>query len=250
MDPQSTESNKSQQNNEYLNQTEQNKTTINNASKQKRHRKILIILISILIIIVAVFSVVIFQVKNSLKYNNPQFRCGGLSGAKCPSGYFCQEGQALRNIPNSGLCLKEDAQTLNSTKSPSPTPIPTANPDSIGTNWKTYIYKNMSFQYPNDWIVIFDSEITGQPNGFSLHIQWQNETGYQPDGLYLTTNNLEASKYTLSPTKEFTLTDKGDNYISFDINGTPIYASCAFYSEKKATLNICNKILSTFKFTQ
>lgn len=135
---------------------------------------------------------------------------------------------------------------------PTPTPnvvaTPTPNPTA---NWKTYTYKNISFQYPLDWEVIFDSEVFGQLNGFSLHAQSKDATGYQPDGLYLSTFNDRSNNrdgYILNQERRFVENKNGSSNIQFDINGLRIYAGCAFYSEGQATINICNQILSTFKF--
>ena len=55
-------------------------------------------------------------------------------------------------------------------------------------DWQPYTYKNMSLLYPKDWLVIFDSTVANQLNGFSLHIVRKgDENSLQPNGLWLST---------------------------------------------------------------
>ena len=138
-------------------------------------------------------------------------------------------------------------------KSPSiaqQTPTPTPPPKDETANWKTYTYKNLSFKYPEGWTVVFDSEISGQPNGFSLHITRTGDGGFQPDELILSTHNDRSgmpSDYILSTNRIFSLNQSGDGYIKFVTNGTTIFAGCGYYSKGKATLDVCNKIISTIE---
>ena len=143
-----------------------------------------------------------------------------------------------------GILLLKTAQIPQ----PSPTPNETA-------NWKTYTYKNASFQYPSDWVVVFDSTVAGQANGFSLHVEHEDAKGYQPDGLYISTYNDRASLtsengYKLSVDRKFSETATGDNYIHFEVNSIPVYAGCAFYSKGYDTVAICDQILGTFRFVK
>ena len=115
-------------------------------------------------------------------------------------------------------------------------------------NWKTYTYKDLSFKYPEDWTVVFDSEVWGQPNGFSLHVMKTGDGGFQPDELGLSTYNDRSdtpSDYILSTNRIFSLNQSGDSYIKFVTNGTTIFAGCGYYSKGTATLDVCNKIVST-----
>lgn len=145
---------------------------------------------------------------------------------------------------------------LTPTQPPQTTSTPTDETvyteESRSATWKTYTYKNISFKYPQDWIVIFDSTVSGQPNGFSLHVNKKDEIGYQPDGLYISTHNDRSGTnddYVLSTDKVFNLRKNGDSYIKFIRNtNITIYAGCAYRSRGQPTLDICNQILSTFKF--
>ncbi len=133
---------------------------------------------------------------------------------------------------------------------PSTIPTPTSKIDI--QNWIEYSYKTWSLKHPKDWEVILNTEIAGNTNDFDLRIQSVNAKGYQPDEISITTFNANQglkNDYRLNPSKKFVLTKNGDDYIKFNINGTTIYASCAFYSEQQKTLDLCNKIISTFKFT-
>lgn len=133
----------------------------------------------------------------------------------------------------------------------SPCPTPKESTNSAETaNWKTYTNKNISFQYPSDWVVIFDSKVINQPNGFGLHVTAKNASEYQPDQLSLNTYNDRSNTtrgYVLSQDKKFIKTDQGDDYIQFIENGTSFYVGCAFYAKGQDTIKICNQILSTFK---
>ncbi len=152
------------------------------------------------------------------------------------------------SIISFGITLAIVGYVLTTNKNQNVTqPSPTQKETS---NWKTYTYKNISFQYPSNWVVVFDSTEAGQPNSFSLHVQDKNATGYQPDGLSLSTfydrENLNGDNgYKLNPDRKFTKTDN-----AFFISGTPIYAGCAFYSEGQDTIQICNQILATFRFIE
>lgn len=115
-------------------------------------------------------------------------------------------------------------------------------------NWKTYIYKNLSLKYPENWIVVFDSEVAGQPNGFSLHIQREGDDGFQPDQLGLSTSNDRSGAlddYILNNDRVFFQRQSGDSYIKFITNSTTIYAGCGYYSKGEVTQEICNKIIQT-----
>ena len=141
-------------------------------------------------------------------------------------------------------CIPEGWKADQSCKpSPAQYPDPTA-------DWKTYTYQNISFEYPQDWVVVFDSKVANQPNGFSLHAQHKNAQGYQPDGFYLSTYD-SGSNYRTSQEKTFSkIGDSGEDRIRFEEGSVSIFSSCAFYSQDQTILNICNQILSTFKFTQ
>ncbi len=47
--------------------------------------------------------------------------------------------------------VSQSQQLTPTISQPSPTADPTANPDLIGANWKTYIHGNLTFKYPPDW---------------------------------------------------------------------------------------------------
>ncbi len=170
--------------------------------------------------------------------------------------YYFSKSQSVKpettSSPNPALTSQTPQPSAVSQTIPSPTTL-SSNLDTA--SWKTYSYKNISFQYPNDWVVIFDSKVYGQPNGFSLHIQNQNAAGYQPDELLISTSDDRKdlnnnNGYILSQDRKFTQTNTNDSFIQFNMSGTPIYSGCAFYNKHELTLEVCNKILSTFKFTQ
>lgn len=110
--------------------------------------------------------------------------------------------------------------------------------------WESYIYKNMSLMHPKDWIVVFDSKVFGQPNGFSLHIVRKgDESSYQPRGFWLSTYNNRRG----TPTDYVPVANKrfdNDEFISFIVANTKFYASC-WNPRSDSTLDICNIIAST-----
>jgi hypothetical protein len=114
-------------------------------------------------------------------------------------------------------------------------------------NWKTYTYKNMSFQYPpQGWVVVFNSTIAGQSNGFDLGVIKESQQNLmQPNGLSLSSWISDAGKYALSANKTFIYNSNGDSYIQFKIGSTTIYAGCGYYQQDQETFNVCNQIVST-----
>ena len=121
-------------------------------------------------------------------------------------------------------------------------------PQDETANWKTYTYKNTYLKYPQDWTVVFDSTVFGQPNGFSLHVMRTGDGGFEPDALYLSTYNDRSGMsvdYVPSVNRTFT---EGNSLIQFSVNGTDIYASCTYHTKGLPTLDVCNKIVSTIRF--
>ena len=115
-------------------------------------------------------------------------------------------------------------------------------------NWKTYTYKNLSFKYPDNYIVIFDSEVSSQPNGFSLHVVRIGDGGFQPDELSVSTYNNRSdtpNDYVLNTDRTFSLNQNGNSYIKFVVKDMTVYVGCGYYSKGKTTLDVCNKIVST-----
>ncbi len=117
-------------------------------------------------------------------------------------------------------------------------------------DWNTYTHKITSFKYPQDWIVIFDSTVFGQPNGFSLHVMRAGDSGFVPDALYLSTyNDRSGMSVDYVPSINRTFTEE-NSLIQFSVNGTTIYAGCEFYTKGQSTLDICNKVVSTIRFLE
>lgn len=114
----------------------------------------------------------------------------------------------------------------------------TTQDETVG--WATYSYKNISFRYPQNWTVVFDSKVANQPNGFDLHVQRSDAGGYAPDGLYLSTYK-EGVSNNIPNTKIFS----SGKSIQFVINRTTLYADCSSSLEGQRTLAICNKIVQT-----
>ena len=111
-------------------------------------------------------------------------------------------------------------------------------------DWASYSYKNLYFKYPTDFVVIFDSLVANQPNGFSLHIGEAHDGGMVPDGLYLSTFDTESDRIPFDPDRKFN--DLQDRF-KFKNNGTIIYAGCSSYYGKQTTVDLCNQIMSTVK---
>ena len=113
--------------------------------------------------------------------------------------------------------------------------------------WQNYTYKNMSLQYPPGWVVVFDSAIANQPNGFDLHvIPDDQKNSLQPSrGLWLSTysaGNKAASG------EQFTGNDEQQS-LSLNSNNTKLYVGCANYTKEVINVETCNKILSTIKIS-
>src|SRR3989344_1367205 len=168
------------------------------------------------------------------------------------SGSLLQHFQSDKKIVDLQDKIKQQDAMLNALANTSPTPN-LAVTDTIQSEtalWKTYTYKNMSFKYPLDWKVVFDSKVVNQPNGFTLHAKREDVKGYQPDGFYLSTFD-DGSNYRTSPEKTFIKTEvNGDDRIRFKEGDVTIFSSCSFYAQNQTTIDICNQILSTLKFTE
>lgn len=115
-------------------------------------------------------------------------------------------------------------------------------------DWATYSYKTLYFKYPTDFVVIFDSLVANQPNGFDLHVEKAFDGGMVPDGLYLSTSDMESDNIRLDSDRKFIFDkENGQDRFKFTINGTTIYAGCSFHIDGQTTVDLCNKIISTLK---
>lgn len=123
-------------------------------------------------------------------------------------------------------------------------------PQDSMADWKTYILKNLSFNYAKNWTVIFTNKVTEQLNDLVLHVTKNSSEPY-PDGLWLRTSNDRSgisSDYILSSNRTFSFNQSGDSYIKFILNnGVTIYAECNYSLEGISVLETCNKIVSTIK---
>jgi hypothetical protein len=121
----------------------------------------------------------------------------------------------------------------------------------VPADWPTYTYKNLSFKYPRDWEVSFDSQVAGQPNGFALHVNEIKDHSIQPDEISLSTyddsntDNGQQSSYLLNTNRNFVLNKDGQTNIQFIDNGTAIFSICGYWTRGQSTVDICNQIAST-----
>ncbi len=140
-------------------------------------------------------------------------------------------------------CTKTPSGLPRAGELPSNTSAP-----NVPDGWKTYTYKNVSFQYPNHWRVIVDSEVADQPSGFFLHVQTEDDGGFQPDEFTLSTSNDRVDKksdYWIVAGRQFIKNQSGNDYIQFQVNNVTLYSACAYHAKGQPTLDICNQIVST-----
>ena len=127
--------------------------------------------------------------------------------------------------------------------------VPTFTPRADAmAGWKTYTYKNISVRYPSNWRDVSDNQ-HAEPGGFKL--SFVKNAGVIPveEINQLDINSYASNKNMYTPNiKVFTYKSNSSyDYIQFTENNIPVYASCGYSSQD--TVNACNQILSTFKFT-
>ena len=151
-------------------------------------------------------------------------------------------------------------KTPTSTIQPSPSPADeTANPDSIGANWKTYTNKGIYFEYPSDWnispytdntIIISSSpniKLVVVPKDGTLMNECMQEVSEEIK------NGLTIRKFTRVTTGAMCSTTDSNPREIWVVPSKGAYSPGINYqysaAEDKQAEEIFNQILSTFKFT-
>ena len=112
-------------------------------------------------------------------------------------------------------------------------------------NWKIYSNSSLGFEvkYPNNWEVLnTNASVALRDKKYSKAYEWP--------GLNIYTADTAAEFKSAKNTQIFSSAGSQNEVvrIKFTNNGKTFYASCALYGDSKI-IDVCNKILSTFKFT-
>lgn len=135
---------------------------------------------------------------------------------------------------------------------PQISPYPTPTPD-VTANWEMYINDLFGFEvkYPPDCYVAKNGGTKEYP---SFHNnKYIGSEAYSPDGLALDFDpiaDINRARFTVeSRIFEPSKIKNGEINIYFaDTKGRKIYATCMVYSGEGNMIDVCNQILSTFRF--
>lgn len=153
------------------------------------------------------------------------------------------------------------------TPQPTPTPSPsdeTANPDSIGANWKTYTNTTYTFKYPSDWIVsstdyLNTTTLTNKARSVAINISEGQYPYGQGTNVKNETRNLSVTLNGKDYETVETVTNDKEVFVDFTVGASKYHilfgtgypagedrlASLSDYYSLKGNIL---KILSTFKF--
>ncbi len=153
-------------------------------------------------------------------------------------------------VKKSGQVAQQPTPTpvVTQTKTPTPTPVSTPKDETI--NWQVYNRNGVLFKYPNDWAIKTDSSSASA--GLNVFLQEKKYVNDEvnPFGLSI----ADAKGTDLSGAKNKRIFDVKDAHnTNFLENVIGIYFtenSKTFLATCTADVGICNKIITTFKFTK
>lgn len=119
-------------------------------------------------------------------------------------------------------------------------------------NWKTYRNEEYGFEikYPKGWEVL-----NNNPYGKILDFSFRDKKydgSFEWPGLRITDKDVAGEFNDIKTPSRFFKKEEAENEvirIYFDENGRRLYATCALYLEP-TIIEICNQILSTFRFLE